>query len=145
MTTEYYLRYVDTHGLILEKLERVLSDPNASPGHFRFAQVFRDFESQKVYRTYQNEILHLSTSDQKTDGAKEPPKDMTIEDKRRNNLSSSQDSDSPSRRQVGQVSKPQLSTVFNCSICLKAFNDSFIFLLDYLTGNIPFIFVQSHH
>ena len=48
MTTEYYLRYVDTHGLILEKLERVLSDPNASPGHFRFAQVFRDFESQKV-------------------------------------------------------------------------------------------------
>lgn len=48
VTTEYYLRYVDTHGLILEKLERVLSDPNASPGHFRFAQVFRDFESQKV-------------------------------------------------------------------------------------------------
>ena len=48
VTTEYYMRYVDTHGLILEKLERVLSDPNASQGHFRFAQVFRDFESQKV-------------------------------------------------------------------------------------------------
>ena len=48
VTTEYYMRYVDTHGLILEKLERVLSDPNASPGHFRFSQVFRDFESQKV-------------------------------------------------------------------------------------------------
>ena len=43
-----YLRYVDTHGLILEKLERVLSDPNVSPGNFRFGQVFRDFESQKV-------------------------------------------------------------------------------------------------
>jgi len=48
VTTEYYLRYVDTHGLILEKLERVLSDPNVSPGNFRFGQVFRDFESQKV-------------------------------------------------------------------------------------------------
>lgn len=48
VTTEYYLRYVDTHGLILEKLERVLSEPNASPGNFRFGQVFRDFESQKV-------------------------------------------------------------------------------------------------
>ena len=28
VTTEYYLRYVDTHGLMLEKLERVLCDPN---------------------------------------------------------------------------------------------------------------------
>ena len=28
VTTEYYLRYVDTHGLLLEKLERVLCDPN---------------------------------------------------------------------------------------------------------------------
>ena len=49
MTTEYYLRYVDTHGLILEKLERVLCEPNSGHGNFRFGQVFRDFESQKVY------------------------------------------------------------------------------------------------
>ena len=48
VTTEYYLRYVDTHGLILEKLERVLSDPTGNHGNFRFGQVFRDFESQKV-------------------------------------------------------------------------------------------------
>ena len=48
MTTEYYLRYVDTHGLILEKLERVLCEPNSGHGNFRFGQVFRDFESQKV-------------------------------------------------------------------------------------------------
>merc|ERR1719210_796665 len=48
VTTEYYLRYVDTHGLILEKLERVLSDPNSGHVNFRFGQVFRDFESQKV-------------------------------------------------------------------------------------------------
>ncbi len=30
VTTEYYLRYVDTHGIILEKLERVLSQASAS-------------------------------------------------------------------------------------------------------------------
>ena len=48
VTTEYYLRYVDTHGLILEKLERVLCEPNNAHGNFRFGQVFRDFESQKV-------------------------------------------------------------------------------------------------
>lgn len=48
VTTEYYLRYVDTHGLLLEKLERVLCDPNSGHGNFRFGQVFRDFESQKV-------------------------------------------------------------------------------------------------
>jgi FERM/RhoGEF/pleckstrin domain protein 2 len=50
VTMEYYMRYVDTHGIILEKLERVLAtamDPS-NPGNYRFGQVFRDFESQKV-------------------------------------------------------------------------------------------------
>ena len=48
VTTEYYLRYVDTHGLILEKLERVLCEPNSGHGNFRFRQVFRYFELQRV-------------------------------------------------------------------------------------------------
>lgn len=52
VTTEYYLRFVDTHCLILKQLERVLAAgqivTGAAQAYQRFGHVFRDFESQKV-------------------------------------------------------------------------------------------------
>ena len=42
VTTEYYLKYVEAHPVILDRLEQtMLKDA-------RFSQVVRDFESQKV-------------------------------------------------------------------------------------------------
>ena len=42
VTTDYYLKYVDSHSLILEKLETALAKDS------RFAQIYREFEEQKV-------------------------------------------------------------------------------------------------
>ena len=42
VTTDYYLKYVDSHSLILEKLEDALLKDT------RFAQIYREFEEQKV-------------------------------------------------------------------------------------------------
>ena len=42
VTTDYYLKYVDSHSLILEKLEDALLKDS------RFAQIYREFEEQKV-------------------------------------------------------------------------------------------------
>ena len=42
VTTDYYLKYVDAHSLILDKLEDALAKDT------RFAQIYREFEEQKV-------------------------------------------------------------------------------------------------
>ena len=42
VTTEYYLKYVEAHPVILDRLEQTILKDS------RFAQVVRDFESQKV-------------------------------------------------------------------------------------------------
>ena len=42
VTTEYYLKYVEAHPIILDRLEQTILKDS------RFAQVVRDFESQKV-------------------------------------------------------------------------------------------------
>ena len=41
-TMEHYLKYIDTHLLILDKLEQAVHKNN------KFEQVYRDFEMQKV-------------------------------------------------------------------------------------------------
>lgn len=42
-TMDHYVRYLEAHLPILERLEQALEGPDP-----RFAQIFKDFESQKV-------------------------------------------------------------------------------------------------
>ena len=46
VTLDHYMRFLDAHSAILERLEAAVAGTSRDGG--RFAQVFRDFESQKV-------------------------------------------------------------------------------------------------
>ena len=58
VTTEYYLRYVDTHGLLLEKLERVLCDPNR---YIQLWSLLRKFRLKFIYSEKATKFCEIFT------------------------------------------------------------------------------------